>query len=88
MINLKSNSHEMSVDLLKKILKKYRPTRTTFEAERMQERSRVPLVSSTGRVMDHIWCKPENTIRIVIELENLDDDDMKDIIKKERVEVE
>ena len=82
MINLKSNSHEMSVDVLKKFLKKYKPTRIMFEAERRQEQSRVPLVSSTGRVMDHIWCKPENTIQIVIELENLEDDEMIDIIKK------
>ena len=85
-MKLKIDGGEMPVGFLKKLLGKYKPTRTTFEAERMQERSRVPLVSSTGRVMDHIWCKPENTLKIVIELDNLEDDEMMDIIKMAGVE--
>lgn len=87
-MKLKIDSDDMPVDLLKKLLVKYKPTRTTFEAERIQGRYRIPLMSSSGRLMDHALCKPENTIKIVIELENLEDDEMVDIIKMAGVEVD
>ena len=87
-MKLKIDSDEMPVDLLKKLLEKYKPTRTTFEAERMQGCYRIPSMASSGRLMDHAFCKPENTIKIVIELENLEDDEMKDIIKMAGVEVD
>ena len=87
-MKLKIDSDEMPVDLLKKLLEKYKPTRTTFEAERMQGCYCIPLMASSGRLMDHAFCKPENTIKIVIELENLEDDEMKDIIKMAGVEVD
>ena len=86
-MKLKIDGGEIPVGFLKKLLGKYKPTRTTFEAERMQD-SRMPLMASSGRVMDHIWCKPENTIKIVIELENLEDDEMVEIIKMAGVEVD
>lgn len=87
-MKLKIDSDEMPVDLLKKLLEKYKPTRTTFEAERMQGCYRIPSMASSGRLMDHAFCKPENTIKIVIELENLEDDEMVDIIKMAGVEVD
>lgn len=83
-MKLKIDSDEMPVDLLKKLLVKYKPTRTTFEAERIQGCYRIPF----GRLMDHAFRKPENTIKIVIELENLEDDEMVDIIKMAGVEVD
>ena len=87
-MKLKIDSDEMPVDLLKKLLEKYKPTRTTFEAERMQGCYRIPSMASSGRLMDHAFRKPENTIKIVIELENLEDDEMVDIIKMAGVEVD
>ena len=87
-MKLKIDSDEMPVDLLKKLLVKYKPTRTTFEAERIQGRYCIPLMSSSGRLMDYGLCKPENRIKIVIELENLEDDEMVDIIKMAGVEVD
>lgn len=88
MVNLKIDNYEIPVDFLKKLLEKYKPTRATIEAERNPAPSRIPLMASSGRMMDHIWCKPENTIKIVIELENLEDDEMKDIIKMAGVEAD
>ena len=87
-MKLKIDSDEMPVDLLKKLLEKYKPTRTTFEAERVQGCYRIPSMASSGRLMDHAFRKPENTIKIVIELENLEDDEMVDIIKMAGVEVD
>lgn len=87
-MKLKIDGDEMPVDLLKKLLVKYKPTRTTFEAERIQGRYRIPFMSSRGRLLDDAFRKPENTIKIVIELENLEDDEMADIIKMAGVEVD
>lgn len=85
---LKIDNGEMPVDWLKKLLEEYKPTRTMFEAERIQGQYRLPLMSSSGRLMDRILCKPENTIKIVVELENLEDDEMIDIIKMAGVEID
>ena len=87
-MKLKIDSDEMPVDLLKKLLEKYKPTRITFEAEKTQEHSLMPLMSSSGRLMGHTWCKPENTMKIVIELENLEGDEMIDIFKMAGAEVD
>lgn len=48
----------------------------------------MPLMASGGRQSDIIGYKTENTIKIVIKLENLADDEMEDIIKMAGVEVE
>ena len=87
-MKLKIDGDGIPVGFLKKLLGKYKPTRTTFEAERIQGCYRIPLMSSSGRLMDHAFRKPENTIKIVIELENLEDDEMVDIIKMAGVEVD
>lgn len=85
-MKLKIDSDEMPVDLLKKLLEKYKPTRTTFEAERTQ--GYMPVSRMGGETMGPVFVKPENTIKIVIELENLEDDEMVDIIKMAGVEVD
>lgn len=87
-MKLKIDGDEIPVGFLKKLLEKYKPTRTTFEAERMQGDSHMPLMASGGRQSGIIGYKTENTIKIVIKLENLEDEEMEDIIKMAGVEVE
>lgn len=48
----------------------------------------MPVSRMGGEIMGPVFVKAENTIKIVIELENLEDDEMIDIIKIAGVEVD